>query len=324
MDNYAIRINRTGGPAQLELEELPVPQPGQGEVLVRNMAIGLNFIDVYHRTGLYPVPLPFVPGGEGAGVVEAVGPGVAEFAPGDRVAYVDPLGAYSLRLTRPQQRLVKLPGGISDEVAAASMLKGLTVHYLIHGTWKLAAGETILVHAAAGGVGQILCQWARHKGATVIGTVGSAAKAGIAREAGCAHVLDTSAGPIAPRVRELTAGEGVPVVYDGIGAATFFDSLDCLAPRGLMVSYGNASGAVPPFSLGELAKRGSLYATRPSLTAYVASTDELRRRAADLFAVIASGAVHIAIGARYPLREAARAHEELEARRTTGSTVLLP
>jgi len=323
-DNYAIRVHQQGGPEQLVAEAVPVPDPGPGQVLVRNTAIGLNFLDTYHRGGLYPMPVPLIPGVEGAGVVEALGPGVTDFEIGDRVAYVGPVGAYCLRLLRPAERLVKVPDDIADDAAAASLLKGITAHYLVHSTYQVAAGETILVHAAAGGVGQILCQWAAAMGATVIGTVGSAAKVDIARRVGCHHVVDTSQQQASTVVRELTAGRGVPVVYDGIGKATFMDSLDCLQPRGLMVSYGNASGAVEAFNLGLLAAKGSLYVTRPGMDAYTATPGELRERSAAVFRALAEGEVAIAINARYPLREAAQAHRDLEARKTTGSSVFIP
>ena len=321
--NYAIKIHAHGGPEQFRVEDVPIPEPGQGQVLVRNTAIGLNFIDVYHRTGLYPVPLPAVPGLEGAGVVEALGPGVSGFSPGDRVAYTNPIGAYAHYLLRPVERLVRIPAAIPDELAAASMLKGLTAHYLLFSTYVLQAGDSIVVHAAAGGVGQILCRWARARGATVIGTVGSDAKRNTALGAGCQHVLLTDQ-PIAPAVRELTAGRGVPVVYDGIGQATFTDSLDCLQPRGLMVSYGNASGPVKGFDLGMLAARGSLFITRPSLMDYIAGGEELQQRASDLFKALAGGEISVDIHQRYPLREVAQAHRDLEARKTRGSVVLTP
>lgn len=324
MNNYAVRIHRTGGPEQLVTEEVAMPEPGMGEVLVRNTAIGLNFIDAYHRSGLYPMPLPLTLGSEGAGVIEKLGAGIADFKLGDRVAYLDPIGAYSKWLTRPLDRLVKIPAGISDEIAAAALLKGVTAQYLIHSTYAIRAGETILVHSAAGGVGQILCQWAKRKRVTVIGTVGSARKIDVARAAGCDHVINAETESVSKRVREITSGRGVPVVYDGIGQSTFIDSLDCLATRGFMVSYGAASGPVPPFALTELIKRGSLYVTRPSLSVYTMTAAELRERAADVFAAIRKDWIKISINARYPLTEAAAAHTHLEARKTTGSTILLP
>ena len=322
--SLAIRIHETGGPEKMVWEEVPVGTPGPGEVLVRNTAVGLNFIDTYHRSGLYAVPLPATLGVEGAGVVEAVGPRVREFTVGDRVAYTQPIGAYAERLLRPADRLVKIPRGVDDRTAAAMMLKGLTAQYLLRRTYRVKKGDTILVHAAAGGVGQILCQWAKFLGATVIGTVGSEAKVALAKKAGCKHVIDTSTERVAPRVRDLTKGAGVPVVYDGIGKDTFLESLDCLAPLGLMVSYGNASGAVPPFDIGILSQKGSLFLTRPSLMTYVAKRDDLLRGARELFAVVKKGAVRITVNQTYPLKEAGQAHRDLESRRTTGSTVLVP
>lgn len=322
--NYAIRIFQTGGPEQLVVEDTEIPRPRKGEVLVRNTAVGLNFIDTYHRSGLYPLSTPFTLGVEGAGIIEKIGPDVDNFQVGDRVAYADPMGAYALYLVRPADRLLKLPDDLSDEIAAAAMLKGLTAHYLIHDTHRVKSGETILVYAAAGGVGQLLSQWANRKGAFVIGAVGESAKVSVARQAGCDQVIDLSKENLVERVRECTAGEGVSVVYDGIGKATFYQSLDCLAPRGLMVSYGNASGAVEAFTLAELVSRGSLYVTRPTLQTYVASSAELQKRAQDLFAMLGSKQLRIEIGQRFPLAEAAHAHQELEACRTTGSTLLIP
>ena len=321
---HAIRIHEHGGPEKLQWEELAVGDPGPGQVRVRNTAVGLNFIDTYQRSGLYPMPLPFVCGSEGAGVVEAVGPRVKEFKVGDRVAYSGPIGAYAQVLLRPADRLVKIPAGVDDRTAAAMMLKGLTAHYLVRRTYRVKKGDTILMHAAAGGVGQILCQWAKHLGATVIGTVGSEEKVALARKAGCRHVIVASREKVSERVRAITRGRGVPVVYDGVGKDTFMDSLDCLQPLGLMVSFGNASGAVPPFNPGILAQKGSLYLTRPTLIHYNASREDLVRAARELFAVVRSGKVKIAVNQTYPLREAAQAHRDLEARKTTGSTVLLP
>lgn len=321
---FAIRIHETGGPEKLRWEQVEPGKPGPGEVLVRNTAIGVNFIDTYHRSGLYPVPLPATLGMEGAGVVEAVGPRVKEFKKGDRVAYAQPIGAYAEVARRSAERLVKIPAGVDDKVAAAMMLKGMTAHYLCRRTYKVKKGDTILVHAAAGGVGQILCQWARHLGATVIGTVGSDAKAVLAKKAGCRYVIVTSREKVSERVKAITKGKGVPVVYDGVGKDTFMDSLDCLAPLGLMVSYGNASGAVPPVNILELSRRGSLFITRPTLMTYVAARADLVAAARELFAVVKKGAVKIAISRTYPLREAAQAHRDLEARKTTGSIILLP
>jgi NADPH2:quinone reductase len=301
-----------------------VGAPGEGEVRVRSTAVGLNFIDTYQRSGLYPMPLPFTPGSEGAGVVEAVGPKVKEFKVGDRVCYAGPIGAYAEVLMRPAARLLKIPAGIDDNTAAAMMLKGMTSQYLIRRTYRVQKGDTILVHAAAGGVGQIMCQWGKALGATVIGTVGSDEKAALARKAGCKHVIVTSREKIVERVKEITKGKGVPVVYDGVGKDTFMDSLDCLAPLGLLASFGNASGAVTQFNPGILAQKGSLFLTRPTLVNYTASREDLVKTAADLFSVVKSGKVKIRINQTYPLREAAQAHRDLESRKTTGSTVLLP
>ncbi len=305
-------------------EEVEVGSPGPGQVLVRNTAVGLNFVDVYHRVGLYPNALPLTLGMEGAGVVEAVGPKVKEFKVGDRVAYAQPIGSYAEMCLRPVDRLVKVPAGIDDKVAAAIMLKGMTAWYLVKRTYKVKKGDTILVHAAAGGVGQILCQWAKHLGATVIGTVGSDEKAALAKKAGCKHVIVTSQEKFVDRVKAITKGKGVPVVYDGVGKDTFMDSLDCLAPLGLMASFGNASGAVTQFNPGVLAQKGSLFLTRPTLFTYTAKREDLLKAAQDLFAVVKSKAVKISINQTYPLREAAQAHIDLEGRKTTGSTVLLP
>ena len=321
---HAIRIHENGGPEVLRWEEVTVGDPGPGEVRVRNTAVGLNFIDTYHRSGLYPMPLPMGLGSEGAGVIEAVGPKVKGFKVGDRVAYAGPIGAYAEVLLRPVARLVKIPAGVSDNTAAAMMLKGMTAWYLLRRTYKVKKGDTILVHAAAGGVGQILCQWGKHLGATVIGTVGSDAKAPIAKKAGCKQVIVASHEKISQRVREITKGKGVPVVYDGIGKETFMDSLDCLSPLGVMASFGNASGAVPPFNIGILAQKGSLFLTRPTLVNYTATREDLEAAARELFSVVKKGAVKIAINQTYPLREAAQAHRDLEGRKTTGSTVLLP
>jgi NADPH2:quinone reductase len=321
---HAIRIYQNGGPEQLKWEPVEVGSPGPGEVLVRNTAIGLNYIDTYHRSGLYPLPLPLTLGSEGAGVVEAVGPRVKDFKLGDRVAYAQPIGAYAEVLLRPAARLVKIPAGIKDETAAAMMLKGMTAWYLCRRTYRVKKGDTIVVHAAAGGVGQILCQWAKYLGATVIGTVGSDAKAALAKKAGCRHVIVTSREKVSERVKAITKGKGVPVVYDGIGKDTFTESLDCLAPLGMMVSFGNASGAVPPVNIGILAQKGSLFLTRPTLVNYTASREDLLTAARELFAVVKKGAVKIAVNQRYPLAEAAQAHRDLESRKTTGSTVLIP
>jgi NADPH2:quinone reductase len=319
-----MRIYEYGGPEKLRWEQVQVGAPGEGQVLVRNTAVGLNFVDTYQRSGLYQVPLPFTPGSEGAGVVEAVGPKVKEFKAGDRVAYTGPIGAYAEVLLRPAERLVKMPAGIDDRTAAAMMLKGLTAQYLLRRTYRVKKGDTILVHAAAGGVGQILCQWARALGATVIGTVGSDEKAALAKKAGCKHVIVTSREKFVERVKQITQGKGVPVVYDGVGKDTFMDSLDCLAPLGLMASFGNASGAVTQFNPGVLAQKGSLFLTRPTLITYTASREALLSAARELFAVVKSGKVKIAINQTHPLREAAQAQRDLESRKTTGSTVLIP
>jgi NADPH2:quinone reductase len=321
---YAIRIHEFGGVEKLRWEEVDVAKPGAGEARVRNTAVGLNYIDTYHRTGLYPMPLPLTLGSEGAGVVEAVGPKVKEFKVGDRVAYAQPIGAYAEVVIRPVARLVKIPSGIDDRTAAAMMLKGMTAWYLCRRTYRVKAGETILVHAAAGGVGQILCQWTKKLGATVIGTVGSEEKVALAKKAGCKHVIVASRENIPERVKAITKGKGLPVVYDGVGKDTFTGSLDCLAPLGMMVSFGNASGAVPPVNIGVLAQKGSLFLTRPTLVNYTASREDLLTASRELFSVVKSGAVKIKVNQTYPLREAAKAHADLESRRTTGSTVLLP
>ncbi len=320
----AIRIHETGSPDVMRWEDVELPDPGPGQVLVRNTAVGLNYIDTYHRSGLYPMPLPLTLGMEGAGVVEAVGPKVREFKKGDRVAYAAPIGSYAERCLRPADRLVKIPSGVEDKLAAAIMLKGMTSWYLCRRTYKVKKGDTVVVHAAAGGVGQILAQWCKALGATVIGTVGSDEKVPIARKCGCKHVIVLGKEKLPDRVKEITKGKGVPVVYDGIGKDTWSDSLDCLAPLGLMVSYGNASGPVPPVNLGILGPKGSLYVTRPTLMTYTAKREDLVKAAKDLFTVIKSGKVQISINQTYPLSQAAQAHRDLEGRKTTGSTVLLP
>jgi NADPH:quinone reductase len=321
---HAIRFDKTGGSDVLKLETIELPAPGKGEVRLRHTAIGVNFIDTYHRSGLYPVPLPSGLGKEAAGVVEALGEGVTELKVGDRVATGSgPLGMYAEASNVAAKELVKLPAGISDEVAAAAMLKGLTAWYLLRETYKVQRGETILVHSAAGGVGLILCQWAKALGATVIGTVGSEAKAALARQAGADHVLVLGEG-WEKKVREIMGGEGLPVVYDSVGKDTFEASLNCLRPRGLMVSFGNSSGAVAPFSPGILAAKGSLYLTRPTLFHYIATRPELERAAAELFGAMESGAVTVEVRQRFALAEAKAAHDALEGRKTTGATVLLP
>jgi len=321
---HAMRIHEHGGPEKLRWEEVQVGAPGEGQVLVRNTAVGLNFVDTYQRSGLYPMPLPFTPGSEGAGVVEAVGPKVKEFKAGDHVAYSGPIGAYAEVLLRPADRLVKIPAGIEDRTAAAMMLKGLTAQYLLRRTYRVKKGDTIIMHAAAGGVGQILCQWAKALGATVIGTVGSDEKAVLARKAGCKHVIVTSRENFVERVKAITQGKGVPVVYDGVGKDTFMGSLDCLAPLGMLASFGNASGAVTQFNPAVLAQKGSLFLTRPTLMTYTATRAALLAAARELFAVVKSGKVKIAINQTYPLRDAAQAQRDLESRKTTGSTVLIP
>ncbi len=324
--HHAIRIHEHGGPEAMKWEEVPTPSPGPGEALVRHGAVGLNYIDVYFRTGLYKPPsLPCVIGMEGAGTVEAVGEGVTVVAPGDRVAYATaPIGAYAEARTIKADRLVKLPDDIGFEVAAAMMLQGMTVEYLLRRTFPVKSGQTILVHAAAGGVGLIMCQWAKHLGATVIGTVGSDEKAALARAHGCDHPIVYTREDFQARVKEITGGRMLPVVYDSVGRETFMKSLDCLAPLGMMVVFGNASGAVPPFDVGLLAAKGSLFLTRPTLATYTAKREDLVASAEALFDVVRKGAVKIEVNQRFALKDAAEAHRALEARRTTGSTVLLP
>jgi NADPH:quinone reductase len=321
----AIRFSAHGGPEVLRSEELDPGKPAAQEVQVRHTAIGVNYIDVYDRTGLYPVTLPSGLGREAAGVVTALGRGVRGFKVGERVAYVYPVpGAYSELRNVPAERVVKVPRGISDEAAAALMLKGLTAYYLIRRTYKVSRGDTILVHAAAGGVGLILCQWARSLGARVIGVVGSDAKAELARKHGCQHVLISGRNELVAGVKELTRGAGVAVVYDAVGKDTFMESLDCLRRLGMMVTFGNASGPPPAVSPLELSKRGSLFLTRPTLFNYIASREELTAGARELFAAVRSRKVRVVIGQKYPLASAAEAHRDLEGRRTTGSTVLIP
>jgi NADPH:quinone reductase len=321
----AIRIHAHGGPEVLQWEAVEPAVPGRGEVLIRQTAIGLNFIDVYERTGLYPGALPMGLGREGAGVVEAVGPKVRGVAVGDRVAYVAAQpGSYAQERVMPADRVVQIPDGVSDRLAAAAMLKGLTAQFLLRRTYKVRKGDTVVVHAAAGGVGLIASQWVRELGATVIGVVGGEAKAAVAREHGCHHTLVLGRDDVAARVRELTGGAGAHVVYDSVGKDTFFASLDCLRPLGMMVTYGNASGPVPPVAPLELARRGSLFLTRPTLFHYIARRADLDRAARELFEVVGRGAVRIEIGQTYALQDAAQAHRDLEARRTIGSTVLIP
>lgn len=321
----AIRITETGAPEVMEYVDVDLPAPGAGEVLVRQMACGLNFIDVYFRTGLYPQALPGALGMEGAGVIEAVGANVTHVKVGDRVAYAGrPLGAYAEARVMPADILVKLPDSISFETAAAMMLQGLTVQYLFRRTFRLQGGETILFHAAAGGVGLIACQWARALGVTMIGTVGSDEKAELAKANGCVHTINYNKENFVERVKEITGGKGVPVVYDSIGKDTFIGSLDCLSPLGMMVSFGSASGPVPPFGLNELATRGSLFVTRPSLFNYTAKRDDLETMAAELFGMVESGKIKIDINQRYALKDVAQAHRDLESRKTTGSSILIP
>jgi NADPH2:quinone reductase len=321
----AIKFSKTGGPEVLEYVDVEVGKPGPGEAQVRHAAVGLNFLDVYFRTGLYPQALPSGLGQEGAGTVEAVGEGVTHVKPGDRVAYAGgPNGAYAELRNMPAAKLVKLPDAIGFDTGAAMMLQGLTVQYLLRRTFPLRGGETILFHAAAGGVGLIACQWAKALGVTVIGTVGSDQKAKLAKDHGCAHVINYNTENFVERVKEITGGKGVPVVYDSIGKDTFFGSLDCLSQMGTMVSYGNASGAVPPFSLSELQSRGSLFVTRPTLVHYAAKREDLEAMAADLFAMVGSGKVKIEINQRYALKDVGQAHRDLESRKTTGSSILIP
>ncbi len=320
----AIRIHETGGPEVLRLEDIELEAPGPGMVRVANRAIGLNYIDTYHRSGLYPLPLPTGIGLEAAGVVTAAGEG-ADLAEGDRVAYCAAgFGAYAEEINLPAARLVKIPDGIDFDVAAAALLKGATAEYLIQRTYALQSGETCLFHAAAGGVGLIFGQWASALGATVIGTVGSEEKAALARAHGFEHVINYRSEDVAARVREITGGAGLPVVYDGVGRDTFETSLDCLRPRGLMVSFGNASGAPDPLDLQLLANKGSLFITRPTLMTYTATTDEMRESAAAVFDRILDGRVAIEINQRYALEDVAQAHRDLEGRKTTGSTILVP
>lgn len=323
---HAIRVHETGGPEVLRWEAVNVGEPGAGEVRLRHTAVGLNFIDVYYRNGLYKAPvLPFVPGLEAAGMVEAVGPEVSGLKPGDRVAYAaPPLGAYAEARLMPADRVVLMPDGVTDQQAAAMMLAGMTAEYLLHRTYPVKRGDTILVHAAAGGVGLILCQWAASIGATVIGTVSSEAKAQLAAAHGCHHPIIYTKQDFPAEVRRLTNGAGVPVVYDSVGRTTFIGSLDCLAPLGMMVAFGQSSGAIEPFDLGLLSARGSLFLTRPSLMTYTAKRADLELSAGRLFQAVKSGAVRITVNQTMALKDAAEAHRALEGRKTTGSTVLIP
>ena len=322
---HAIRIHQTGGPEVLRWEEVPLPDLQPNEARVRHEAVGVNFIDIYHRSGLYPLPLPSGIGMEGAGVVEAVGSAVTELKPGDRVAYAGgPAGAYAEVRNMPVAPLVKLPDAIDFKTGAAMMLQGMTAQYLLRRTYKVQAGDTILIHAAAGGVGLLVCQWARALGATVIGTVSSDEKAALAKAHGCDHPIVYTRENFVERVKAITGGAGVPVVYDSIGKDTFQGSLDCLRPMGLMVTFGNASGPVPPVDTLELSRRGSLFLTRPTLFTYIAKRQDLLDISADLFDVVVAGKVKVEVNQTYALKDAARAQEDLAARRTTGSTVLLP
>jgi NADPH2:quinone reductase len=323
---HAIRVHRTGGPEELRYEEVEVGEPGPGEARVRHTVIGLNFTDIHFRTGRYPLPhFPHVIGMEAAGVVEAVGEGVTEVRQGDRVAYAsEKPRAYTEVTVMPVMRLVKLPDWLDDETAAAVILKGLTAQYLIRSAYRISAGETILIQAAAGGVGLIMCQWARHLGVRVIGTDSSAEKAELAKAHGCDHPVIYTQEDVAARVRELTGGAGLPVVFDGVGGSTFEISLRCLRRRGLCVSYGTAGGLIPPFDLLRLNRMGSLYVTSAGLADYLHERSEMLERAEDLFSVIKSGAVRVSINQRYRLADAARAHQDLEARRTIGSSILVP
>jgi NADPH2:quinone reductase len=322
---HAIRIHQTGGPEVMRWDQVEVGDPGPGQVRIRQTACGLNYIDTYQRSGMYPLPLPAVLGMEAAGVVEAVGAGVAEFKPGDRVAYgAGPPGGYAEARLIAADRVVTRPDDISDRQAAAMMLKGMTVQYLIRRTYTVKPGDTVLFHAAAGGVGLIACQWLKHLGATVIGTVGTDDKAALAKAHGCDHPIVYSRENFVERVKEITGGRGVPVVYDSVGKDTFEGSLDCLAPFGLLANFGSASGPVAAFNVGILAQKGSLYVTRPTLMTYVAKREDLVATANELFEVVRQGAVKIEVKQTYALKDAVQAHRDLEARQTTGSTVLLP
>ena len=321
----AVRFDKPGGPEVMRLVDVNIEEPAAGQVRVRQTAVGLNFIDTYHRSGLYPVPLPSGLGLEAAGVVEALGEGVTSLAVGDRVSYGNgPIGAYAQAVNVPANRISKIPDGISDDTAAAMMLKGMTVRYLLRRTYEVEAGDTILLHAAAGGIGLIAIQWAKALGATVIGTVGSEDKAELAKAHGCDHIILYKTEDVAKKVREITGGKGVPVVYDGVGQAVVDASLDSLQPFGLWVNFGNASGPVTNFNLGVLSAKGSLYVTRPTLMTYVARDEDLRETAGELFDMVGSGKVKIEINQRYGLSEVRKAHEDLEARRTTGTTIFLP
>lgn len=320
--SHAIRIYKTGGPEVLQWETVEVGSPGPGEIRLTQTAVGLNFIDVYHRTGAYPVTLPFIPGMDAAGVVESVGAGVSHVRPGDRVAYPMTLGAYAEVRLIAADRVVKLPDAIDDRTAAAMMLRGMTARYLLRDIYKVGSGDTILIHAAAGGVGLMVCQWATALGATVIGTVSTDEKAALAKANGCHHPIIYTHEDFVARVMEITGGKKLPVVYDSVGRDTYLRSLDCLRPRGLLVLFGASSGQIPPMDLSLLAQKGSLLVTRPTLGTFIATRAQLEENAADLFAAVTSGKVKIHVNQSYPLKDVAQAHRDLEARRTTGSTVL--
>ncbi|HEY7552994.1 MAG TPA: quinone oxidoreductase [Hyphomicrobiaceae bacterium] len=321
---HAIRVHQTGGPEVLTWENVEVGDAGPGQVRLKQHAVGVNYIDTYQRSGLYKLPLPLIPGNEGAGEVAAVGPGVTEFKVGDRGAYAGAVGGYAEERLMPADRLVKLPDAIDYKTGAAMMLQGMTVRYLLRQTYKVGPGTTMLLHAAAGGIGLIAAQWARHLGATIIGTVGSAEKAKLAKDAGCTHVINYKTEDFVKRTRDLTNGQGVDVVYDGVGKDTYPASLDCLKPLGLWVTFGNASGAITNFDLLGLSSKGSLYATRPTLNTYVAKREDLMANATELFDVVSRGIVKINVNHTYALKDAAQAHRDLEGRKTTGSIVLLP
>ena len=320
----AVRYHKQGGPEVMQYEDVQVGDPGQGQVRIRHTAIGVNFVDTYQRSGLYPMQLPQVAGNEGAGVVDAVGAGVTDLKAGDRVAYTGLSGSYCEMRLVPADRMVKLPQGISDEQAASMMLKGLTVHYLIHTTYPVKKGETVLWHAAAGGVGLIACQWLKALGVVTIGTAGSDEKTALAKAHGADHVINYSTEKFVDRVKAITGGKGVPVVYDSVGKTTWEGTLDCLSPRGLVVSFGNASGPVAPVNLGILSTKGSLYVTRPTLATHIASRADLVERSNSLFDIVKSGKVKIETTAKYKLADAQQAHRDLEGRKTTGSVVLIP
>ena len=321
---HAIRIHQQGGPEAMKWESVEVAAPGPGQVRLKQHAVGVNFVDVYQRSGLYKMPTPFVAGSEGAGEVVAVGPGVTDFKVGDRGAYAGAMGGYAEERVMPADRLVKLPDSIDYKTGAAMMLQGMTVRYLLRETYKVSKGTTMLLHAAAGGIGLIACQWARHLGATIIGTVSTDDKAKLAKEAGCTHVINYKTEDFVKRTKELTGGQGVDVVYDAVGKDTYPGSLDCLKPLGLWVSFGNASGPITNFDILLLSAKGSLYATRPTLVTYTAKREDLLANANELFDMVGKGIVKINVNHTYPLKDAAQAHRDLEGRKTTGSIVLLP